>query len=633
MWVIKSGTCAFARPITNGPRTIRANRSCCAPVSTTRHFRTRSKPRCSAAPALTSAEIASELVRRGDLLPADAGKLEALTCSRAALLAKVLANRTRHIAIVCDGVQGGHNVAAITRSCDAWGIQDLHVVQQQPGQLPKNATPIPVLEKLEHESVRNVSKNCHKWLSISEYASAAPCAAVLKRRGYEICVSSLSPLARPIQQVDVSKRVAFVFGNEKDGVSPEMKNLADSFFTLPMRGFVESMNVSVAVACVASQVTERCRTVMSESSYGLSGEEKKALIRSWLSEPKRRRVSDAQKISSRSDVTKLGVSNERRIVRSGLFVPGALVHDDKDYWKNALRLDVERGERVSVYFKRRKVGALSDFEWSKRCRNLSYLLSGTHALSCEAAIHGSLVVKCTRETFSRFFHVVSSSASDDYKLCFDNSGVPSLPVHAPEAAEMFANLDGKFARHVISSIAGFADDVLSLTRAELSSLIRDAGVTDIAHCIADTLRCDESRRSELVSAALDADNYFSTIRDVVGKRDRRRQWMNAPQHQEFCPGGGLNRGQRDILQVLLRFWNVGFLTNEFHQTVWERQLNADVSRFSALRFSLLETVLCDSYAEMLLVERATTQQQRLARIVFEWHDTLLQLQCGASKFL
>jgi len=115
-----------------------------------------------------------------------------------------------------------------------------------------------LVERFEsQQSLQAVSKNCHRWLTIAEYDSVQPCLKELKRSGYKIIVSSLSADATPIHKIDLSEKCAFVFGNEKHGVTKEMEHSADGFFTIPMFGFVESMNVSVAVGTTASLATTR----------------------------------------------------------------------------------------------------------------------------------------------------------------------------------------------------------------------------------------------------------------------------------------------------------------------------------------------------------------------------------------
>ncbi len=159
-----------------------------------------------------------------------------VTPQRLRRIEEVVANRTDHLAIVLDRIADPHNSSAVLRSADAFGVQAVHVIVGEHG----------------FRAARGVSKGTQRWLDVTRYADAQTCVRRLKRDGFAIYVAAMGAETTPAD-LRVVPRVALVFGNEHRGVSPEMRELADGTFAIPMRGFVESLNVSVAAAiCMQS---------------------------------------------------------------------------------------------------------------------------------------------------------------------------------------------------------------------------------------------------------------------------------------------------------------------------------------------------------------------------------------------
>jgi tRNA (guanosine-2'-O-)-methyltransferase len=154
-----------------------------------------------------------------------------LTEERKARIAEVIAARSNAVAPVLEGVNDPHNVAAVMRSAEAFGVQTVHVIG---GSEPFFA------------SVR-VAQGTQRWLDVVEHRSAASCVSTLRERGYRVYVAAMDGEISP-DALAAEPRVAIVFGNEHAGVSPELRQLADGAYTIPMRGFVQSLNVSVAAA-------------------------------------------------------------------------------------------------------------------------------------------------------------------------------------------------------------------------------------------------------------------------------------------------------------------------------------------------------------------------------------------------
>jgi tRNA (guanosine-2'-O-)-methyltransferase len=141
-------------------------------------------------------------------------------------------NRTCNVVPVLENIYDRGNISAVLRSAEAMGFQCAHVIELN--ERFKNAN--------------RVSQGADKWLDVERWKSTRECTRELKRRGYEILATHLDSRARPIGEMDFSKPTALVFGNEADGISPEMIEECDQTIIIPMNGFVQSYNISVAAA-------------------------------------------------------------------------------------------------------------------------------------------------------------------------------------------------------------------------------------------------------------------------------------------------------------------------------------------------------------------------------------------------
>ncbi len=164
---------------------------------------------------------------------------------RLARINDVLNNRTRYITVVLEDIHKAHNANAVLRSCDGFGVQDVHIIEN----------------KNRFESSSTTSLGSHKWLSLHKYSSyesnVSKCFRTLKSKGYTILATSPHHGNTHISEVSMDQKTALVFGTELDGISDEVLQLADSFVKIPMFGFVESYNLSVSAAiCLHSLRTK-----------------------------------------------------------------------------------------------------------------------------------------------------------------------------------------------------------------------------------------------------------------------------------------------------------------------------------------------------------------------------------------
>jgi tRNA (guanosine-2'-O-)-methyltransferase len=150
--------------------------------------------------------------------------------------------RTRTLVVVLEAFCDPQNVNAVLRTCDAFGVQEVHVVEGPMKPYDRN---------------KKISQNADKWLDVVRWRSTAECLAALKRRGLRIYATWLGEGSVPLAGLGFAEPVALVFGNEHRGVSDEALALADARFAIPMRGFVQSLNVSVAAAVALARAVER----------------------------------------------------------------------------------------------------------------------------------------------------------------------------------------------------------------------------------------------------------------------------------------------------------------------------------------------------------------------------------------
>jgi len=191
-----------------------------------------------------------------------------LTEKRKTLFQKVLNDRTRHFTIVLEDIFQQHNASAVVRTCDIFGIQDLHVIEN----------------KYVNKVSRHVAKGSQKWLTFHRYRkdtnNTEACITSLKEKGYQIIATTPHNDSCVLQDFDITKKSAFVFGVEKEGVSNEIMQQADGYLKIPMVGFTESLNISVAAAIILQDVSSKLRS--SDILWKLSKQEKDTLYLEWV---------------------------------------------------------------------------------------------------------------------------------------------------------------------------------------------------------------------------------------------------------------------------------------------------------------------------------------------------------------
>ena len=189
-----------------------------------------------------------------------------ITENRKATFETVLSNRTRHFTVVLEDIYQKHNTSAVVRSCDIFGVQDIHIIENKYNSYVSN----------------QVAKGAQKWIDFNEYNTAQyntqTCIDTLRNNNYQI-IATTPHHDSCLKDFDISKKSAFVFGVEKAGVSDKMMQEADGYLKIPMVGFTESLNVSVAAAIILNDLTTRLRN--SDVNWQLSEKEKNEKRLDW----------------------------------------------------------------------------------------------------------------------------------------------------------------------------------------------------------------------------------------------------------------------------------------------------------------------------------------------------------------
>lgn len=164
-----------------------------------------------------------------------------VSAERQSRINHVLSNRTRTVVPVVEGLHNSGNISAVMRSAEGMGFHDFHLIENQ--DYFKNSS--------------RTSQGAEKWLNVSRWKDTLTCFDHLKSEGYQMVVTELGA-KDSLLDLDFTQKTALVFGNEARGISPEALDLADRRCMLPIHGFVESYNISVAGAlCLQVALQQR----------------------------------------------------------------------------------------------------------------------------------------------------------------------------------------------------------------------------------------------------------------------------------------------------------------------------------------------------------------------------------------
>lgn len=166
-----------------------------------------------------------------------------ITKNRRDSFLRILAQRSRHFVVAIEDVYQLHNTSAVLRTCEVFGVQELHVVEEKYG------------KKIDKE----IALGAQKWVDVDRYNTTTECIKNLKNRGYKIIATSPHAEAADLDDFDITERAAIFFGTEKKGLTQEVLDQADGFIKIPMLGFTESLNISSSAAIIIQNISQRLR--------------------------------------------------------------------------------------------------------------------------------------------------------------------------------------------------------------------------------------------------------------------------------------------------------------------------------------------------------------------------------------
>lgn len=180
---------------------------------------------------------------------------------------RVLDHRQGDLRVVLEDVVNTHNASAVVRTCEAAGVMYLDVIYNQPRTFPVNEA---------------ISTRAEKWLAINLYSSTQECLTHLKKKGFIIAATALCAEAVPYTEVDFTRKMAIVFGNEAEGISDKAREMADFLIRIPMLGMVQSLNLSVSVGIILYEALRQRHLENNWSRHRLTPEEVDFFTRQWL---------------------------------------------------------------------------------------------------------------------------------------------------------------------------------------------------------------------------------------------------------------------------------------------------------------------------------------------------------------
>lgn len=194
-----------------------------------------------------------------------------LTERRKDRIVEVVERRLTSVTVVMENLYDPHNVSAVVRTAEGFGLDAVHVVEQ-PNRYARNPA---------------IVRGADRWVRIERHRGLTACLSGLMSAGFILCAADVGPGAVPLDEVPVDRPLAVIMGSEHDGLTKAAKSMADVRFWVPMSGFTESFNVSVSCALALFDLTRRRRAHLGVSG-DLSYEESEARALDWLERAARR---------------------------------------------------------------------------------------------------------------------------------------------------------------------------------------------------------------------------------------------------------------------------------------------------------------------------------------------------------
>lgn len=192
-----------------------------------------------------------------------------VSSGRLELFNRIIKNRTRYVTVVMEDIYQPHNASAVLRSCDCFGIQDVHIIEN----------------KNEYQVNPQVALGSSKWLSLNKYnteeQNTTTALNTLKKAGYRLVATTPHNNDTLLEDFDLQKgKVALIFGTELEGLSSKAMDMADEYLKIPMYGFTESFNISVSAAIILNQLKSKLNR--SDINWQITEKERLEIKIEWL---------------------------------------------------------------------------------------------------------------------------------------------------------------------------------------------------------------------------------------------------------------------------------------------------------------------------------------------------------------
>jgi len=195
-----------------------------------------------------------------------------ITRRRLERMASVLARRQPDVAVVLENIHDPHNVSAVLRSCDATGVDNIHLIYTH---------------EEEPELSTGVAAGTQRWLNIHRHASVEECYAQLREAGLTIYAATIEGETTDLYELDLTAPCALVYGNESRGLTSEAVQLADGRMRIPMMGMAESLNISVACAVTLFEMLRQRRAAGHYDRAGYPLNRMHETLAGWLERDER----------------------------------------------------------------------------------------------------------------------------------------------------------------------------------------------------------------------------------------------------------------------------------------------------------------------------------------------------------
>ncbi len=200
---------------------------------------------------------------------------------------KVLSERTYHFTVAIEDIYQLHNTSAVMRSCDIFGVQDLHVIEEHN------------LKRIDRE----IAMGAQKWVDVHRYHTTKDCIDTLREKGYQIVATSPhGNNSQTLETFDISKPSAFFFGKEDIGLSDYVLQQSDVQLKIPMYGFTESLNISVTAAIILHDVINKLKK--SNLNWQLTPEQILAKRYDWVCKVIKSHESITQRFLEENNIEK-----------------------------------------------------------------------------------------------------------------------------------------------------------------------------------------------------------------------------------------------------------------------------------------------------------------------------------------